>query len=192
MTPFEATLAAVLALPASVEDKADPRQSAHLQAIALEVSQLKPPRGIGAKDWRAIVLASGFAETHMSLRIMDGLCKAFECDRGKARSGWQLHSNDFTRPVWDQLQGLDNLHVQVVTADSMLKRSYYQCGGASRAARFSVLASSRSSPSPAAAAPLAPSSRGRASSCAPTTGRLLVARWAERWPTSTRRPPCSF
>jgi hypothetical protein len=138
MTPFEATLAAVLALPAAAEDKTDPRQPAHLQAIALEVSQLKPPRGIGAKDWRSLVLAVGFAETHMSLRIMDGHCKAFECDRGKARSGWQLQQNRFTSPVWEQLHGLDNLHTQVVTADGMLKRSWYQCNSASVELPFAV------------------------------------------------------
>lgn len=89
----------------------------------------RPPRGIGAKDWRALLIAVGAAETHYSLRIMDGQCKAFECDRGRARSAWQLHKNLFTEPVWDELHGLVNIPMQVKTADEMLKRSWYQCGG---------------------------------------------------------------
>ncbi len=127
MTPVEATLAALLALPVYKDDVTDHRKPAQYAALAHEVAQLKPPAGVGAKDWRALVLAVGAAETHFALRIMEGQCKPFECDRGRARSSWQLHSNQHTAPVWEQLHGFVTLSVQVRTADAMLKRAYYQC-----------------------------------------------------------------
>lgn len=127
MTPFEYTLAALLTLPVAVEDKANEYKPAQYAAIATEVSRLKPPRGVGSKDWRALVLAVGGAETHYLYRVMDGQCKPFECDRGRARSGWQLQKNKHIEPVWDQLQGMTNIAVQVQTADKMLKLAYYQC-----------------------------------------------------------------
>ncbi len=130
MTPFDIVLAGLLKLPIAHEDQADPRKPAQLAALALEVSQLKPPAGLSRKDWWSLVLAVGAAETHFSLRVMDGQCKPFECDRGKARSSWQLHKNLYTASVWDQLHGFAHLSVQVQAADAMLKRSYYQCRAA--------------------------------------------------------------
>lgn len=129
MTPFVYTLAALNALPVAVEDLQEERKPAQYYAIAAEVSRLKPPAGIGAKDWRALVIAVGGAETHYLLRVMDGHCRPLECDRGLARSSWQMHKNLFTAPVWDQLQGLANIPMQVKTADEMLKRAYHQCRG---------------------------------------------------------------
>lgn len=129
-TAFAYTLAAALALPVHKEDLGDPRVPALRAAVALEVSRLKPPAGVDPKDWRALVLAVGAAETHLSPRIIDGHCRPWECDRGRSRSGWQLQRNLHTAPVWERLQGFENLHVQVATADAMLKRAYYQCRGA--------------------------------------------------------------
>ena len=127
MTPFEATLAAVLKLPVYKDDLKDERKPAQLAAVALEVSHLKPPSGVNAKEWRALVLAVGEAESGYSLRIMAGECRPFECDHGRARSPWQMHENDHTRPFWQDLQGFVGLHVQVDQADKMLKRAYFQC-----------------------------------------------------------------
>ncbi len=127
MTPFAYTLAALTALPVANEDLGNEYKPAQYAAIAREVSQLKPPAGIGAKDWRALVLAVGGAETHYLIRVMDGRCRPLECDKGLARSAWQMHKNLFNAPVWEQLHGLTNIPVQVKTADAMLKRAYHQC-----------------------------------------------------------------
>ena len=129
MNPFEATLLALLALPTYHEDLDDPRLPKLREAVASEVSELKPPPGVSAKDWRALVLAVGAAETHFALRIAyEGRCRPHECDHGRARSPWQMHLNDYTRPVWDLLDdGYDTLHVQAQTADKMLKVAYYTC-----------------------------------------------------------------
>jgi hypothetical protein len=120
-------LAALLALPTYREDVADPRKPAQIAALAHEIAELKPPAGVNSKDWRALVIAVGQAESNFSLRIMEGRCKPFECDRGRARSAWQMHKNKHTAPVWDELHGFETLRVQVQTADGMLKRAYYMC-----------------------------------------------------------------
>ncbi len=124
---FAYTLAALNALPFAVEDREHDLKPAQYVAIAQAVSQLKPPAGMGAKDWRALVLAVGAAETHYLIRVMDGQCRPLECDKGLARSAWQMHRNLFNAPVWDRLQGLSNIPLQVTTADAMLKRAYHQC-----------------------------------------------------------------
>ncbi len=126
-TPFAHALAGLLALPIYKDDRQDPRKFSQLALVAHEVSQLEPPPGVSRKDWMALVVAIGEAESGYSLRIMEGLCRPLECDRGRARSPWQMHQNDHTRPVWDELQGFMTLHVQVQTASAMLKRSYFTC-----------------------------------------------------------------
>jgi hypothetical protein len=127
MTSTTAILSALLALPVFKDDLADERKPAQYAAIASEIAQLKPPAGVGRKEWQALVLVIGYAESGYALRITEGNCRTYECDRGRARSNWQMHQNDHTRPVWDQLQGFSTLHVQVQTADKMLKRAYYTC-----------------------------------------------------------------
>ncbi len=127
MSTTTQVLAALLALPTFHEDVADERKPAQLAAVAHEVAQLKPPAGVGAKEWRALVVAVGQAESGFSLRIMEGNCKPFECDRGRARSNWQMQKNRLNEAVWDELQGFESLRVQVQIADKMLKRAYYTC-----------------------------------------------------------------
>lgn len=127
MNAFESALAGLLSLPVAKDDRNDPRKYSQYVAIATEVAKLKPPRGVETREWRALVEAIGGAETHYLLRVMEGHCKPFECDRGHARSSWQLHKNLYTAPVWEQLQGFTTIAVQVQTADAMMKRAYYQC-----------------------------------------------------------------
>jgi hypothetical protein len=38
-----------------------------------------------------------------------------------------MHLNDHTRPVWDQLVGVENTAVQVATASKMAKVGHYRC-----------------------------------------------------------------
>lgn len=128
MSPYEYTLAALLRLPVYKEDVAETeRKRQQFEAVATEVAKLKPPAGVAAREWRAIVVAVGEAESGYSLRIMAGQCKPYECDHGRARSAWQMHENNYTRPVWEQLWGQENLAIQVQAADGMLKRAYYRC-----------------------------------------------------------------
>lgn len=47
-----------------------------------------------------------------------------------ARSNFQLHENDHTRPVWAQLVGVENTAVQVATASKMAKIGHYRCAKA--------------------------------------------------------------
>ncbi len=119
---------AMARLPTFHEDAADERKPGQIAAIAkaIEEASQKPPGGLSRKDWQALLVAVGFWESTFSLRILAGDCKPHECDRGRARSAWQLHRNLFTAPVWDRLIGED-IELQAQTASDMLKRAFATC-----------------------------------------------------------------
>jgi hypothetical protein len=119
--------AAVDSLPCFVEDRGDARKDGQLAAIAAAVADVSRDAPRPPREWAALLLTVGYHESTFSLRIHRGDCKPHECDRGRARSAWQLHKNLFTEPVWEQLHGLENTAVQVRAASDALRRAYYTC-----------------------------------------------------------------
>lgn len=119
--------AAMDALPCYVEDREDPDKSAQLDAIAAAVAEVSRDAPRAPREWAALLLTIGHHESTFSLRIQRGQCKPYECDRGRARSAWQLHKNLFTAPVWDQLHGVENTKIQVRAASDALRRAYFTC-----------------------------------------------------------------
>jgi hypothetical protein len=119
--------AAMDALPCFHEDRGDPGKAPQLDAIAAAVADVSRDAPRPPREWAALLLTIGYHESTFSLRIHRGECKPHECDRGRARSAWQLHRNLFTAPIWDQLQGLEHTAIQVRAASDALKRAYYQC-----------------------------------------------------------------
>jgi hypothetical protein len=120
--------AALEALPCFHEDRDDTAQkAAQLDAIAAAVAEVSRDAPRPPREWAALLLTIGYHESTFSLRIHRGECKPYECDRGRARSAWQLHKNLFTAPIWDQLHGLEHTAVQVRAASDALKRAYYTC-----------------------------------------------------------------
>lgn len=119
--------AAVDALPVYHEDRGDPDKSAQLDAIAAAVAEVSRDAPRPPREWAALLLTIGYHESTFSLRIHRGQCKSYECDRGRARSAWQLHKNLYTAPVWDQLHGIEHTTLQVRAASDALKRAYFTC-----------------------------------------------------------------
>lgn len=119
--------AAVDSLPCFVEDRGDARKDGQLAAIAAAVADVSRDAPRPPREWAALLLTVGYHESTFSLRIHRGECKPHECDRGRARSAWQLHKNLFTEPVWEQLHGLENTAVQVRAASDALRRAYFTC-----------------------------------------------------------------
>jgi hypothetical protein len=119
--------AAMESLPCFVEDRGDPEKDAQLDAIAAAVAEVSREAPRPPREWAALLLTIGYHESTFSLRIHRGQCKPHECDRGRARSAWQLHKNLFTAPVWDQLHGIEHTRVQVQAASDALKRAYFTC-----------------------------------------------------------------
>lgn len=137
------TRAAIGSLPVFHEDRdAAAAKSAQLDAIADAVAvNALPPEGIPRREWAALVLAVGYAESTYSLRIHRGECRLEkrECDAkrlksgelvARAKSAWQMHANLFTDPVWEQLTGIENTAIQVTQASAMLRRGYHTCSRA--------------------------------------------------------------
>lgn len=136
------TLAAAESLPTYFEDRApelEPAKAEQLASVARAVAAVsleKAPRA--PREWAALLLTIGYHESTFSLRIHRGECNLLkrECDAkrlktgelvARARSSFQLHENDHTRPVWEKLWGVENTEVQVQAADGMLRRAYWQC-----------------------------------------------------------------
>lgn len=107
-------LMAISSLPTFHEDvgeqfSAQKRAQAELIANAIS-SAAESARGWpGSKrELATLLLTVAWHETRLSLRIHDGRCKPYECDRGKARGLWQLHSHaSLPRERWLTVAGLD-------------------------------------------------------------------------------------
>lgn len=124
-------LSALLSLPTFVEDRDAPDKRAQLVAVADAVASVATDQKITTpRNWAALILAIGQAESGFSLRIHAGQCKPFECDRGRARGLFQVHRYAEAVPLWEQMHGVENTAAQVQVAHARLKRGYYQCRGA--------------------------------------------------------------
>ncbi len=137
-TPHEAwTRAALGRLPVAVQDRDRPEEKAHqLDALATAMAAETPPAGITPRQWVAVLGAIGYRESALSLDVHAGICKSHQCDARRdgqggvsflARSSFQLHENDHTRPVWAQLVGVEHTAVQVAAASRMAKVGHYRC-----------------------------------------------------------------
>lgn len=93
--------AALADLPVYHEDRANPYKGAQLHTIAQAVASVSRTR-----EEAAYLIAIGDAETKFSFRVHFGLCRAFECDRGRAQSPWQLWKNNRTTEEWHGFVGL--------------------------------------------------------------------------------------
>jgi hypothetical protein len=133
--------AAAHSLPVYFEDKAPELADAkaqQLDQVATVVARVSMTAPRSPREWSALLLTIGFRESTFSLRVHRGECNLLkhECDAhtvkgiglvARAKSPWQLHENDFTRPVWDQLTGVENTEAQVMAADAALRRGYWTC-----------------------------------------------------------------
>lgn len=93
--------AALADLPVYHEDRANPYKGAQLYTVAQAVASVSRTR-----EEAAYLLAIGWHETKFSYRIQLGICRAFECDHGRALSPWQLHQNGRSEAEWHGFVGL--------------------------------------------------------------------------------------
>jgi hypothetical protein len=139
-TPHQAwTRAALGRLPVAVTDRAPElaeAKRAQLDAMALAMAHESLTAPVSPRQWVAVLGAIGFRESSFSLDVQAGKCANHQCDprklRGgsiefRARSNFQLHQNDHTSPVWEQLIGVENTAVQVAAASKMAKVGHHRC-----------------------------------------------------------------
>lgn len=123
---FSAALVALGMLPLFAEDRSaelELAKSAQYQALAQAMAET-------ARDRRelAFLVAWGWHETKFSLRIHRNECRRWECDRGRARSPWQLHRNGLDQGSWERLVGIDNVRHQAAEAALRARRALAWCG----------------------------------------------------------------
>ncbi len=115
-------LVALALLPRFHEDREAVGKVVQENAVAAAVAKVtKDP------DEAAFLLAWGDAETHYSLRIHEGRCFKWECDRGRARGPWQAHRNSMTLADWDKMQGVENVDAQARHALKMARWALREC-----------------------------------------------------------------
>ncbi len=102
MIPILAVSAALAELPVFHEDRANPYKGAQLAVIAKAVAKVAKNR-----EEAALLITLGHHESGLSFRIHAGLCRAFECDRGRAAGLWQAHQNSRSLEEWHGFVGLD-------------------------------------------------------------------------------------
>ena len=83
-----------------------------------------------SRELAALMLTVAWHETRFSLRIHEGRCRPYECDEGRARGLWQLHSHrSLPRERWLALAGVDATatHSSAEEAARALIRSRRMC-----------------------------------------------------------------
>lgn len=123
---FATVLIALGLLPMAAEDRRpelELQKSAQYQALAQAMTE-------AARDRRelAFLIAWGWHESAYSLRIHRNECRRWECDRGRARSPWQLHRNGLDQGSWDGLAGVENVRGQAQEAALRARRALAWCG----------------------------------------------------------------
>lgn len=134
-------LTAIAALPTYKEDVGEHlavQKHDQAQMIATAIDQaVEETRGWpGSKrELASLMLAIAWHETRLSLRIHDGRCKPYECDRGRARGLWQLHAHrSLPRERWLKVAGLNPEFTRNAASEAALAlvRSRRMCAVASR------------------------------------------------------------
>jgi len=126
MISLAAVTAALATLPVYHEDRANPYKGAQLATVALAVASVSRTR-----EEAAYLIAIGQHESGLSFRVHFGLCRSFECDRGKALSLWQLHANGRTDEIWHGFVGLslDNTKAAASAAVRHVRFAQRLCRG---------------------------------------------------------------
>jgi hypothetical protein len=123
---FKAILAASLTLATYKEDCADsPEKVAQMNAISSAVAEFAR-----TPTEAAFLITWGRHETNFSLRVHSGNCRAWECDRGRARGPFQVHRlKSMSDETWDRMRGVENTRAQVEVASKFVRWSLAKCKG---------------------------------------------------------------
>ncbi|HEY8944772.1 MAG TPA: hypothetical protein VIM73_10940 [Polyangiaceae bacterium] len=108
---FESILAMLVSLGVAAEDRAPElaelkreQRATVAQAISIVATE---QRSIPPLELAAVLVTLGEHETNWRLRLHQGWCRTFECDRGRARGSYQLQRRSgMSESEWDGLLGL--------------------------------------------------------------------------------------
>lgn len=127
---LKSVLLALQLLTVFHEDKAEsPEKRAQLTGLAYSIAEFSRDA-----DTAAFLIVWAKHETNLSLRIQVGRCKAWECDRGKARGPWQQHRNGRDEETWNRMIGVENTRVQAREAAKQARWALGRCKGDARCA----------------------------------------------------------
>lgn len=124
----------LITLPVYKADVSAPAKAAQLETLGAAIASAATAEDwpLGEKSLAALLITVGYHESAFALHVHEGRCRPWECDGGRARGPWQLHSNRYTRTVWDQLHGVEHSEIQARAAAKMLTLAYWTCVGRKR------------------------------------------------------------
>lgn len=120
--------AALDRVPVAKGDKTPARAELHstnLDWFATEIARVSEHAPLPPKQWASLLGAIGSAESHFDTEVTAGRCNPLACDKGRARSAFQVHRLRFVEDLWDKSPG--NIAVQVDLVDKVLRRTYGTC-----------------------------------------------------------------
>lgn len=104
-------------------DRAELRAQ-QLDAFAVELARVSADRP-SPRQHMAFLVTLGGAETNFDTQLVLGICKPWQCDKGKAKGAFQNWRVSFTKELWAVADG--NIAAQVDMADRTLRRSMTRC-----------------------------------------------------------------
>lgn len=78
----------------------------------------------------ALLIDTGFSESHYASHVHANLCRTWECDKGKAKGPWQIQiGNGISRELWNSIvdTGQESTNAAALGAAIVLSNSYKQC-----------------------------------------------------------------
>jgi hypothetical protein len=145
MVHYLSILAALHSLPIYKEDQGNleakrAQLETHAKSISYAVGEHSPRWPGTPEELAAVTVTIGDAESGYSLRIQQGDCHTWECDRGRARGTYQLQVGAVQgqdHRLWVALPGLDVGSVELSTDQAVraIVRSRKQCGSLERAGK---------------------------------------------------------
>jgi hypothetical protein len=144
---WQAILAAALKLPTYYGDTETPGERLQRLTIVAESIDYASARATctgepegcrrvwpgSRKELAALLLVQAWQETRLAQHVHADQCAENECDRGRAKSLWQLQPNSIvTRPEWQTLGGTDQESTRAAAwaAARMLATNRFRCAKA--------------------------------------------------------------
>lgn len=115
-------------LPVAKADRTPDRSAlreSHLDQFAAEIARVSKSAPRPPREWAALIATIGSHESNFDTDILANRCKPWQCDRGKARSVFQIHRLSYLAEFWDASPG--NVTAQVTMVDRALRRSLVTC-----------------------------------------------------------------
>ncbi len=115
-------------LPVAKADREPERlalRAKQLDQFAVTIAEASQKRQRPPREYAALLATIGGHETNFDTQLVLGICKPWQCDRGRAKGAFQNHNVRLVADLWPTAAG--DIVAQVEMADRVLRRSLTRC-----------------------------------------------------------------